>query len=239
MTLALAVVSLFSGAGALDLGLERTGHFRTVAFAENNKHASYVLARHWPSVPNLGDVRSVDFTPWAGADMIAAGFPCQDLSCAGLGMGLDGARSGLWSEVRRAVRDIRPRLVFLENVAALLVRGLDEVLGDLAALGYNARWDCLPASYRGAPHNRDRIWIVANAIGSEWRHEQYDGALRRMGRQLKSVPWDRDWQSALRELRRVDDGNAYRVHRVDTIRNSVVVPLVEDIGYAIAAGLGR
>jgi DNA (cytosine-5)-methyltransferase 1 len=94
-------------------------------------------------------------------DVICGGFPCQDISVAGKGAGMDGARSGLWSEYARIIGEVRPRYVIVENVAALLGRGLERVLGDLAALGYDAEWHCIPASAVGAPHRRDRLWIVA------------------------------------------------------------------------------
>lgn len=225
---------MFSGCGALDLALERAG-FTPAAFCEVAPSACKILARHWPNVPNLGDVTQADFTT-VQADAIAAGFPCQDLSNAGKRAGLAGERSGLFWQVMRAVRVVRPRIVLLENVAALHHRGLGTVFGALAEVGYDAFADCIPASYIGAPHDRDRTVIVAYPIGGEWRQEPYRRALGRMGRKQQSVPWDRDWQSALRELRGMDDGTAYRVDRVDTIRNAVVVPLFEQVGHAIMAG---
>src|SRR3954470_14454687 len=94
-------------------------------------------------------------------DVLCGGFPCQDLSYAGKGEGIDGARSVLWSEYARLVRELRPRYVIVENVSALLARGMERVLGDLATCGYDAEWDCIPASAVGAPHRRDRVWIVA------------------------------------------------------------------------------
>ena len=229
-------ISLFSGCGALDLGLERTGQFTPVAFAEVNTAARQVLAKHWTGVPNLGDVTKADYST-VEADMIVAGFPCQDLSNAGNRAGITGSRSGLFWEVVRAIRVVRPRVVMLENVAALHDRDLGTVFGALAEVGYDANADCIPASYVGAPHERDRTWIVAHAIGSEWREESYRRALGRMGRIQQSVPWERDWQSALREFRGMDDGSAYRVDRIDMIRNAVVVPLVEGIARAIADAL--
>ena len=224
---------MFSGCGALDLALERAG-FVPVAVCENNPYAAKVLAQHWPDVPNLGDVTTADFSQ-VQADAIAAGFPCQDLSNAGKRAGLAGKRSGLFWEVVRAVRVVRPRVILLENVAALHRRDLGAVLGALAEVGYDAFADCIPASHVGAPHGRDRTVIVAYAFGSEWRAESYRGALGRMGRVQQSVPWNRDWQSALREFRGMDDGTAYRVDRIDTIRNAVVVPLFEQVGRAILA----
>ena len=226
----LRTLSMFSGIGAIDLGLERTGGFETIAFCEVEPYACKVLAKRWPRVPNLGDVRAAQY-PFA--DVIAAGFPCQDLSNAGKRAGLAGERSGLFWEVVRAIGLVQPELVVLENVAALHHRGLGTVLGALAALGYDAWVDCIPASHVGAPHDRDRTFIVAHAFGSEWREEPYRRALGRMGRVQQSVPWDRDWQSALREFRGVDDGSAYRVDRIDTLRNAVVPQIVEGIGNAI------
>jgi len=104
-----------------------------------------------------------------GIDIICGGFPCQDISVAGKGAGIEGSRSGLWSEYARVIGEVRPRYVIVENVAALLGRGLERVLGDLAALGFDAEWHCIPASAVGAPHRRDRIWIVAHASSSERR----------------------------------------------------------------------
>lgn len=159
---ALTVGSLFSGIGGIDLGLERAG-MRVVWQSEIDPYASRVLAKHWPGVPNHGDITQIDFTAVEPVDVLAGGFPCQDISKAGKGAGLDGERSGLWREYARAISEIRPRYVFVENVAALLARGLGGVLGDLAALGYDAEWDCIPASAVGAPHQRDRLWVVAHS----------------------------------------------------------------------------
>lgn len=165
----LRVLDLFSGIGGFSLGLERTGGFETVAFCEMKPHAQAVLAKNFPGVPCHADVTTYEFKK-GEADVITAGFPCQDLSFAGVGAGLAGARSGLYREVVRAIRVVRPIRAVLENVAALLSRGLGTVLGDLAEIGYDTEWHCIPASAVGAPHRRDRIWIVANARG-----EQHEG----------------------------------------------------------------
>jgi DNA (cytosine-5)-methyltransferase 1 len=159
------VLDLFSGIGGFSLGLERTGGFRTAAFCEIDPYARRVLARHWPEAPCYHDVRTLTADRLAAdgisVDVICGGFPCQDISLAGAGAGLAGERSGLWREFARLIGELRPRFVIVENVAALLARGLGDVLGDLAALGYDAEWHCIPASAVGAPHRRDRIWIVA------------------------------------------------------------------------------
>lgn len=159
------VLSLFAGIGGFDLGLERTGGFETVAFCEIDPFCQRVLAKHWPNVPCYPDVKELTSERLAAdgiaVDLICGGFPCQDISLAGNGAGLAGERSGLWYEYARLVGELRPRYVIVENVAALLGRGLDAVLGSMASLGYDAEWHCIPASAVGAPHRRDRLWIVA------------------------------------------------------------------------------
>jgi len=239
----LALLDIFSGIGGFSLGLERSGFFRTVAFCEIEPFPRRVLKKHWPDVPIYEDVRTLtaDTLQRDGIaiDAICGGFPCQDISVAGKGAGIEGERSGLWSEYARIIGEIRPRFVIVENVAALLGRGLDRVLGDLAALGYDAEWDCIPASYVGDPHNRDRIWIAAHSKRSEWQEKSYDGTLRRMGRTQQSFPWDGSWEEALCKFRGVDDGSTYRVDRVDTLRNAVVPQIPELIGRAIGAAMSE
>ena len=157
------VGSLFTGIGGFDLGLERAG-MRVVWQCEVDDYCRRVLAQHWPDVPcyrDVRDLRSAGRQAVSPVDVLCGGFPCQDISVAGKGAGITGARSGLWAEYARLISELRPRYVIVENVPALLARGLDVVLGDLAAIGYDAEWDCLPASAFGAPHRRDRIWIVA------------------------------------------------------------------------------
>jgi DNA (cytosine-5)-methyltransferase 1 len=162
----LRVLDLFSGIGGFSLGLERAGGFQTVAFCEIEPFCQRVLAKHWPEVPNLGDVERVEFQP-GSADVIVGGFPCQDVSLAGKRAGLSGARSGLYRELVRALRVVRPRHAIVENVAALLGDGLGTVLGDLAESGFDAEWDCVPAKAFGAPHERDRVYIVAHAADAD------------------------------------------------------------------------
>jgi DNA (cytosine-5)-methyltransferase 1 len=161
----IAVGSLFAGIGGLELGLERTGGFRAAWQVEIDPFCRRVLARHWPDVRRWDDVRTFPPEPleeWH-CDLICGGFPCQDVSLAGRRAGIDGRHSGLWSEFARVVRVLRPRHVLVENVPGLLVRGLDRVLGDLAALGFDAEWECIPAASVGAPHIRDRVFILAHS----------------------------------------------------------------------------
>jgi DNA (cytosine-5)-methyltransferase 1 len=144
----------------MDLGLERAGIVCKWQ-VEIDEYATRVLQKHWPSVPRHRDVREVGSHNLEPVDVVAGGFPCQDISTAGKGVGIEGAKSGLWAEYARIVSELRPRYVLVENVSALLNRGVGRVLGDLASLGYDAEWDCIPAASVGAPHLRDRIFIVA------------------------------------------------------------------------------
>jgi DNA (cytosine-5)-methyltransferase 1 len=170
------VLDLFSGIGGFSLGLERAG-MSTVAFCEIDKKCHKVLKKHWPDVPIFDDVTTLTKEKLnersITVDVICGGFPCQDLSVAGTGKGLEGSRSGLWFEYGRIISELRPRYVIVENVSALLNRGFDQVLGQLAQIGYDAEWHCIPASAVGAPHRRDRIWIIAypNTDSFNWRSE--------------------------------------------------------------------
>ena len=153
----LKVLDLFSGIGGFSLGLERTGGFQTVAFCEIEEFPRRVLTKQWPGVPIYDDVRTLSAERLAAdgiaVDAICGGFPCQDISAAGEKAGIDGERSGLWREFARLIGELRPRVVLVENVADLL-RGPEEwpgawfgrVLGDLAEIGYDAEWHCIPAA---------------------------------------------------------------------------------------------
>ncbi len=162
------VGSLFSGIGGFELGFERCG-MRVAWQVEQDPYCRAVLARHFPGAQRFEDVREVGAQDLAPVDLICGGFPCQDLSPAGHGAGIDAARSGLWSEFARIVRELRPGYVVVENVPALLTgKGkrwdrapVGRVLGDLAEAGYDAEWACLSAREFGAPHLRKRVWIVA------------------------------------------------------------------------------
>lgn len=156
----LRTMDLFAGIGGFSLGLDRTGGFKTVRCVELDGSARTVLHRNFPGARIDADIRNQQFTE-GEADVICAGFPCQDISQMGPRTGLAGSRSGLFWEALRAVRVVRPRFVLLENVVALLRRGMGTVLGALAESGLDAEWDCVPAAHVGAPHLRDRIWILA------------------------------------------------------------------------------
>jgi DNA (cytosine-5)-methyltransferase 1 len=165
-------LALFAGAGGGILGGRLLG-WRTVCAVEFDAYARDVLVARQndgclEAFPVWDDVRTFDGRPWRGlVDVVSGGFPCQDISCAGKGAGIDGERSGLWREFARIIGEVRPRFVFVENSPMLTVRGLGTVLGDLAAMGFDARWGVLGACDAGAPHKRERIWIVADAAGAQ------------------------------------------------------------------------
>ena len=167
-------LSLFSGIGGLDLGLERAG-WTCVGQVENDPYCNRVLAKHWPDVPRWGDIREVDPHDLPRADLVAGGFPCQPVSSAGKRLAQDDPR-WLWPEMARIIRGLRPRWALMENVPGLLAQGMGDVLGELAASGYDAEWDCIPASAVGAPHRRYRVFVVAYPGGE--RHGADTRAIR-------------------------------------------------------------
>jgi DNA (cytosine-5)-methyltransferase 1 len=163
-------LALFAGAGGGILGGHLLG-WRTVCAVEWDAYAASVLVARQNDgclapFPIWDDVQTFDGRPWRGrVDVVSGGFPCTDISVAGKGAGIDGQASGMWRHMARIIGEVRPRYVFVENSPMLVHRGLARVLGDLASLGFDARWGVLGAHDVGAPHKRDRIWIVANANG--------------------------------------------------------------------------
>lgn len=224
-------LALFAGAGGGILGGKLLG-WRTVCAVEVNAYCCRRLMQrqnegHLPPFPIWDDVCTFDGRPWRGVvDVVSGGFPCQDISAAGTGAGLDGERSGLWVEMARIVGEIRPRYVFVENSPMLTARGLGRVLGDLASMGYDAEWGVLGAADVGAPHReRDRIWIVAHAEGNRWRQGNKDGGRRgkRVGKGEKRRPGSfyRRWASEP-PVERVAHGVAHRVDRLRAAGNGQI-----------------
>ncbi len=168
-------LALFAGAGGGILAGKLLG-WRTVCAVEKDPYAaSVLLARQNDGIlenfPIWDDVCTFDGKPWRGiVDVVSGGFPCQDISVAGKGRGIEGERSGLWAEMFRIICEVRPRFVFVENSPALTGRGLGRVLADLASVGFDAQWGVLGADDVGAPHRRERIWIVANNHGKSLRN---------------------------------------------------------------------
>jgi DNA (cytosine-5)-methyltransferase 1 len=231
------VLDLFSGIGGFSLGLERAG-MRTVAFCEINGYCQRVLKARWPGVPVYDDVCALTGRRLASdgivADIISGGFPCQDISSAASNraVGLAGDRSGLWKEYARLIGEVRPQFAIVENSPNLLAGGhgrwFSRVLGDLAALGYDAEWHCIPAAAVGANHIRDRVWIVA------YPARERPGQLRWGERAEKSAKArDLRWQEPEPRVGRVADDVSYRVDRLEALGNTVVPLIPELIGEAI------
>ena len=183
-------LALFAGAGGGILGGKLLG-WDTVCAVEWEPYAASVLVARQndgilPCFPIWDDVQSFDGNKWRGVvDVVSGGFPCTDISAAGKGAGIDGEASGMWREMARIIREVRPRFVFVENSPMLTSRGLGRVLGDLASMGFDARWGVLGAANIGANHQRDRIWIVAKWRG-QLPHPQHD-RIGRWEQQQKSI----------------------------------------------------
>jgi len=230
--------SLFAGIGGIDLGFERAG-LQCKWQVEIDDYARRVLAKHWPDVHRHDDVRTWPNEHAESVDIIVGGFPCQDISYAGKGAGLAGERSGLFYEVARIVSEMGPRFVVLENVAALLTRGMGDVLGTLASLGYHAEWHCIPSGYFGTHFRRDRVFIVASrSFARRLRREGFRSRSRRT--------WSEQQFARLVErevsvcvpagsMQRVSDGVPRRVDRLRGLGNAVVPQVAEWIGRQLVA----
>jgi DNA (cytosine-5)-methyltransferase 1 len=240
------VLDLFSGIGGLALGLKRAG-FKTAAFCEREPYCRRVLERHWPGVPIYDDVQTLTVdrlrADGIAVNAIAGGFPCQDISYAGFGAGLEGARSGLFYEYARLISELGPDIAIVENVSALLDRGMGEVLGTLSDLGYDALWDTVTACAVGLPHMRRRVFIVAYAHRLDgW--ERFRHSFAREYRALQTL--DRFESSRARqrarlanpsELYRGADGLPFGMERNRGIGNAVAPGVGETIGRAIMNSL--
>ena len=255
--------SLFSGIGGIDLGLERAGMVCRWQ-SEIDPYASRVLAKHWPHIQNLGDIRDIDWTTVEPTDLVAGGYPCQPFSVAGQRDGADDERH-LWPMFADCIRVVRPRYALLENVSGHLSLGFGSVLADLAALGYDARWDCIPAAAVGAPHLRDRVFIIAtrrdgmdtdsdsepnvafNARAELWPTPMADtdSASGERGcppsrRQTQRTVVDVSgvgWSTWAVEpdVGRVADGVPHRMDRLRGLGNAVVPQVAEHVGRIIVA----
>lgn len=238
--------SLFAGIGGIDLGFERAG-LTCKWQVEIDEYCRRVLSKHWPDVPKWDDVRT--FPPhgvW-DVDCIAGGFPCQDISQAGTKVGISGERSGLWTEFERIICTLRPRFVVVENVAEIVYRGLGDVLGSLAAAGFDAEWQCLPAAAFGSPQRRDRLFVVAYRTDGRLTGDSIE---HRKGRQKTyfSSQWEAGWdysdglataehkaKTAASRVCGMDDGVPNRVHRLASLGNAVVPQIAEWIGRRLMA----
>ncbi len=236
------LLDLFSGIGGFSLGLERTGGFQTVAFCEIDPFCRRVLAKHWPEVPCYEDVRTLTAERLAAdgiaVDAICGGFPCQDISVAGLRAGFAGERSALWRDYARLIGELRPEVAFVENPTGLLSLGLGDVLGDLAALGYDAEWHCIPAAAIGATHGRDRAGIVAYPNGERGRSREGWGQHAKDAWQPSRDSWGWQWDVEP-PVGRVANGVPGRTHRLRALGNAVMPDWAELIGVSWLATTPR
>jgi DNA (cytosine-5)-methyltransferase 1 len=225
-------VSLFAGIGGIDLGLERAGH-TCVGQVEIDPFAIRVLEKHWPEVPRHDDVRTFQGTEFGHFDLLAAGYPCQPWSHAGDRQGTN-HDAHLWPEVFRLVCATTPRAVLLENVVGHLHLGFDAVLADLASIGYDAEWDCIPASAVGAPHKRDRLWVVAypNSDGESTKPVDDETRWLPAPTRLRWPKWTPDPATL-----GMDDGLSRGMdrRRLEALGNAVVPQVAELIGRRLPA----
>jgi DNA (cytosine-5)-methyltransferase 1 len=246
--------SLFAGIGGLDLGLERAG--MECAFqVEIADYPTTILERHWPDVPRFRDICDVRGDQLPRVDVLTGGFPCQDISTAGKRAGITGARSGLWKEYLRLIQELKPQYVIAENVAALLHRGagFGVVLEDLATSGFNVEWQVLPAAAFGAPHLRERVFIIAyshgvnehvpprvfESGGNLGNHFQFSSASHWNGvgidRTSKTATLRTVCQSLATEplVSRLDDGVSEKVGALAGYGNAVVPAVAEFVGRSV------
>ena len=238
----LTVGSLFSGIGGLDLGLERAG-MNVIWQSEIDPYASKVLAKHWPKVPNYGDIKAINWGDIVRPDIICGGYPCQPFSLVGPRRGADDPRH-LWPWVREAISELRPKYAVLENVRGHISLGLDAVLGDLASIGYDAEWTVIRASAVGASHRRERLFIVAYPDKGGVVHSDLDGCSQALGLETRTV-----FQAGRRSctstsgsewvsepcVGRVADGIPNRVDRLKGLGNAVVPQVAELVGRMVMA----
>jgi len=243
------VGSLFSGIGGIELGLERAGGFETAWFVEWDAYAQAVLRKHWPAVPVYGDVRSIDWATVEPVDVLTGGFPCQDASIANPhGEGISGQRTGLWKHYLEAVRILRPKFVIAENVPNLLNRGFEEVVSDLASVGYDAEWDTLrylvlvEAEGKRFFMERERLVTIAypmRQLVEGIREEQPDFTIKEPSQMAGELLERREHELPQSPLYGVGDGVYCRVDRTRCVGNAVSPRMSEAIGKAIKEGIGE
>ena len=242
-------LALFAGAGGGILGGRLLG-WRTVCAVEIDAFCREVLLRRQldgclPKFPIWDDIRTFDGKPWKGLiDVISGGFPCQDISCAGSGKGLNGERSGLWSEMERVICEVQPQFAFVENSPMLTIRGLGTVLGDLAEMGFDAKWGVVSAENSGALHKRERIWILAHTKqdGYTLHPRALANAQRELQKRVEQLqPWIKirngSWRISEPNVGRVVNGVADWVDEkcIQAIGNGQV-PAVVRLAWEILSG---
>lgn len=244
------VGSLFSGIGGIEIGFEKAG-FTTEWFIECELYAQAVLKKRFPKSKIYGDITKIDFTTLPKVQVLTGGFPCQDISIAGRKEGITGKKSSLWKYYLKAIREIRPEVAFIENVSALTKRGLDVVLSDLAKIGYDAEWYCLPASAVGAPHKRERIFILAYPNKVRWNDgvhndSQYEIHRNKEWNFPQNFKSGHEWKRWIIQnfqvndrnvsesyFHRMDDGLSKELDRIKCLGNAVVPQIAEIFAKAI------
>lgn len=254
MSTKLKVLDLFSGIGMFSYGLEKTGLYKTVAFCENDPKCRQVLKKHWPETYCYRNITKLEWydgylyseecgvAGFTSIDVLCGGFPCQDLSLAKRDAeGLNGSKSGLWSDYLRLIRDIKPKGVIIENVSTLQSRGLDRILCELNSVGYDAEWHCLTAKAFGAYHERDRLFILAYSrsfrregfkpfqyfekVGQGWE------SCKTIVQQIYDNPFRRSNSYPQPLLCGMDVRSPGRMDRLKQVGNTVYWPIVEQLGY--------
>ena len=228
--------SLFTGIGGLDLGLERAG-MRCLWQSEIDPYACRILNKHWPDTPNLGDIRDINWEHTPRPDLICGGYPCQPFSTAGQRHGTLDPRH-LWPMFADAIRTLRPRYALMENVTGHLSLGFGSVLADLAQIGYDTEWDCIPAAAVGAPHRRDRVFIiatstdVAHTTSASSQRERTPGRITPQHTKFDMASHRRTWQPEP-GMGRVAHGIPHRLDRLRTLGNAVVPQVAQHIAQHI------
>lgn len=233
------VGSLFSGIGGIEIGLERTGYFKTEWFVEKELYAREILRKRFPKTIIYGDIEKIDFRTVPSIDILTGGFPCQDISVAGKRVGISGSRSSLWRYYCEAIRILRPKYAIIENVSALTRKGLNIVLRDIAKIGYDAEWHCLSASSIGALHKRERIFIVAypNSSGEMVKGQDCDNKERNSEKKIQ------EWQDIIFRIESassdVSNSNKQRQQRRKQIQVRQALLRREEPTWATEPKLGR
>jgi DNA (cytosine-5)-methyltransferase 1 len=223
--------SLFSGIGGFDLGFQRAG-FKIKWQVELDPYCRTILSKNFSEARRYGDIKNCGFENLATVDVVTGGFPCQDVSHAGRRVGIDGPRSSLWREMRRIVRELQPRFTVVENTSGLLDRGMERVLGEMAEDGLDAEWTVLSACTFGAPHPRQRVFIVAYPAG------QRPGQLRGIQREEEGTAYrDLHWQESESSVCRVADGVPNRLERLTALGNAVIPQIPQAIAERIKLAL--
>ena len=215
-------LALFAGAGGGILGGKLLG-WRTVCAVEWEAYPASVLCARQndgllPPFPIWDDVQTFDGRPWAGiVDVVSGGFPCQDISAAGKGAGIDGERSGMWREMARIIGEVRPQFAFVENSPMLVSRGLERVISDLTAMGYDSRWGVISAADIGANHKRERIWIVAHS-----KHDRHSDSISGVNGEEIRLP-EKDWPQGSRRRVSIGTSGVVRDRATNRIHNQRIM----------------